>query len=110
MLLKQARANKLSYAGFACREEDALERLREHVRKEGVAFIPSASALFRARLRRAGSRRQPHRHRIYTDKPVTLARHDTLRSSAAFRYRIFARSSSLSGVFLIQSVPDLLDT
>jgi catechol 2,3-dioxygenase len=46
MLFKQGRANRLSYASFACRDADALEMLRAHVQKQGVAFIASPSQLF----------------------------------------------------------------
>ena len=46
MLFKKGKPNKLSYAAFACREEDGLEELRQHVRAQGVGFVPSPSALF----------------------------------------------------------------
>jgi catechol 2,3-dioxygenase len=46
MLFTKGRANKLSYAAFACRDADALETLRAHVQKQNVAMMPSPSTLF----------------------------------------------------------------
>ena len=74
MLFKQGRANKLSYAAFACRDADALETLRAHVSKQGVAFIPSPSRLFD---RRAFALQDPEGNRIVfgvTDEPLNPTR------------------------------------
>lgn len=46
MLFKQGKANRLSYAAFACRDAAALEMLRAHVQRQGAALIPSPSTLF----------------------------------------------------------------
>lgn len=60
-LFTQGRPNKLSYAAFACRDPEALEMLRAHVQKQGVAIIPSPSSLFD---RRAFAVQDPEGNRI----------------------------------------------
>ena len=46
MLFKAGQANRLSYAAFGCRDEEALESLRVHVQQQKVAILPSPSTLF----------------------------------------------------------------
>ena len=46
MLFTKGKANKLSFAAFACRDAEALETLKAYVQKQGVALIPSPSTLF----------------------------------------------------------------
>jgi catechol 2,3-dioxygenase len=74
MLFTKGRANRLSYAAFACRDTDTLELLRAHVQKQGVGFIPSPSQLFD---RRAFAVQDPEGNRMVfgvADEPLNPIR------------------------------------
>ena len=74
MLFKKGKANKLSFAAFACRDADALETLRGQIQKQGVSFVPSPSPLFD---KRAFAVQDPEGNRIVfglADKPLDVIR------------------------------------